>query len=175
MKKVVLITSIIVFLIISIIYSSYTFLFPLKYKKEIETYSNKFNIPPSLVASVINVESRYNKNATSKANAKGLMQLMDSTAQEIALKLNYAHYDVYDVKTNIEFGCYYLSYLLTIYDNDLKLALCAYNAGLTNVNSWIINSDYYNGKNLVKIPFKETENYLKKIKINNLVYSLKYR
>jgi soluble lytic murein transglycosylase len=169
MKKVILISSIAIFLTISTCTILYIFLFPLKYKNQIETYSQKYNLPPSLIASIVNVESGYNKNATSKANAKGLMQLLDSTADEIALKLNYTNYDIFNIETNIEFGCYYLSYLLTLYDNDLKLALCAYNAGLTNVNSWIKNDDYYNSKTLVKIPFKETENYIKKIKINNIV------
>ena len=121
MKKVILFSSITLILIISTCIMLYIFLFPLKYTNQIETCSQKYNLPSSLIASIINVESGYNKNATSKANAKGLMQLLDSTADEIALKLNCSNYDIFNIETNIEFGCYYLSYLLNLYDNDLKL------------------------------------------------------
>lgn len=175
MKKIILFTLLTVFCAISTCILFNFILFPTKYKNQIEKYSIKYNLSPALIASIINVESGYNKNAISKSNAKGLMQIMDTTAKEIAIKLNYSTYDIYNADTNIEFGCYYLNYLLNVYNNNLQLALSAYNAGITNVNNWVKNEEYFNGETLVKIPFKETKNYIKKIKMNNTVYQLKYR
>lgn len=126
-----------------------------------------YNLEPSLVCSVINVESRYNPNSVSKAGAIGLMQLLPTTANDIATKLNMSDYDLYDIDTNIHFGCYYLRYLFDIYSNQ-KMTLVAYNAGLGTLNTWLIRDP-----DLENIPYKETKDYLKKINFNEKIYKIK--
>ena len=85
--------------------------------------AKKHKVSPALVESIIEMESRWNASAKSNAGAKGLMQLMPATC------VRYGVHDAYDPKQNISGGIQYLKYLLYIFDNDLELAIAAYNAG----------------------------------------------
>lgn len=118
-----------------------------RYEPIIKAASETFGVSDSLIKSVILTESAGRADAKSKANAKGLMQLMDKTAQELGVN------NVFDPKENIFGGTKYLSQMLDEFDNDLDLALAAYNAGPSNVKK-------HNGIP----PFKETQNYVKRIK-----------
>lgn len=139
--------------------------YPLKCENLIDTYSAKYNIDKYLVIGVISSESHFDKDAKSHKGAKGLMQLTDSTAQwcNEHFNLDYDHIDLYDVETNIEIGCIYLEYLIDTYEN-IETALAAYNAGPGNTDKWLKDKNYSDdGKALVKIPFEETEKYVKKV------------
>lgn len=156
----------------------FALLFPLKFEKDIKIYAKEYYLTPELVASVINVESGFDQTQVSNVGAIGLMQLMPSTALEIADKLmieNFKIDDLYDPTVNIRFGCFYLRYLLDFYNDNLNNALASYNAGLSNVNSWLINSEYSaDGENLNNIPYKETRNFVNKIYNNLKVYKYKF-
>jgi len=89
----------------------------------VETAATKYEIPSGLIKAVIQVESAGNQYAVSHRGAKGMMQLMDSTASDMGVE------NVFDPKQNIEGGSRYLSGLLDKYSGDLRLALAAYNAG----------------------------------------------
>ena len=72
--------------------------------------------------------------------------------------------DLYDPETNIKIGTSYLAYLIELYDGNIVLALTAYNAGLGNVEKWIKDGIIKaNGSDIENIPYKETENYVRKI------------
>ncbi|PWK30744.1 lytic transglycosylase domain-containing protein [Pseudomonas sp. OV226] len=101
-------------------------------------------VPAALLHAVIRAESRYNADATSAKGAGGLMQLMPDTAREMGVK------DVYDPKANIQGGAKYLKRLLTLFDNDIALAVAAYNAGPQAVLS----------RGGVIPPFAETQRYV---------------
>jgi soluble lytic murein transglycosylase-like protein len=101
-------------------------------------------VPAALLHAVIRAESRYNADATSAKGAGGLMQLMPDTAREMGVK------DVYDPKSNIQGGAKYLKRLLTLFDNDIALAVAAYNAGPQAVLS----------RGGVIPPFAETQRYV---------------
>jgi len=112
----------------------------------IDDASKTYGVDKNLIKSVILTESAGNVRATSKANAKGLMQLIDSTASDMGVK------NVWDPKENILGGTKYLSGLLRQYNGNVKLALAAYNAGPGAV-------DKYNGVP----PFDETKNYVARV------------
>lgn len=150
---------------------------PIKYQNEIIKYSKQYNLQPTLVASVINVESSYNTHAKSNKNAIGLMQIKLDTANYIA-ELNkietIEETDLFNPEINIKFGCMYLSYLMNKFE-DKYTALAAYNAGETRVRTWLNNIDYsHNKKTLQHIPYKETSNYITKIKTNEKFYQKVY-
>lgn len=101
-------------------------------------------LPAALLHAVIQAESSYNSGATSPKGAGGLMQLMPDTARELGVK------DVYDPKANIQGGAKYLKRLMTLFDNDIALAVAAYNAGPQAVIS----------RGGVIPPFAETQRYV---------------
>ncbi|HHY63414.1 MAG TPA: lytic transglycosylase domain-containing protein [Clostridiaceae bacterium] len=112
----------------------------------IETYSKTFGLDPELVRAVIQVESGFQPFALSTSGAMGLMQLMPETAAGLGVT------DAYNIEQNILGGTQYLYYQLKTFDNDLSLALAAYNAGPNAVKK-------YNGIP----PYEQTQNYVKKV------------
>jgi len=112
----------------------------------IRTAAEKHGVDQELIASVIAVESNFNPRAVSPKQARGLMQLLP----EIAARFTVA--DVFDPAQNIDAGTRYLKELLTRYDQDLALALAAYNAGPDRV-------EQYRGVP----PFPETRTYLRRV------------
>lgn len=181
MKKIICILLIVIILFWIGIIGLRTFVYPIRYFDIIKEEATKNNIDPYLILSIIKAESSFNKDATSNKNARGLMQIIDSTAEEINNKINPNsddNNDIYDVNVNIAFGCSYFASLVERYDGNYYLAICAYNAGLGNVDKWIndniisINLDEYEN---VSLPFKETEKYLKKVMNSYKMYKILYR
>ncbi len=112
----------------------------------IEKMAKKYNVNADLISALINQESGGHPGVISSKNAKGMMQLMDSTASQYGVK------DSFNVSQNIEGGTHYLSDLLKRYHYDVPRALAAYNAGPGNV-------DKYGGVP----PFAETQRYVERI------------
>jgi soluble lytic murein transglycosylase-like protein len=108
--------------------------------------ARRFQVDPALVKAIIMAESGYDPRAISKVGAKGLMQLMPATAEELGVE------DIFDPKHNINAGVGYFKKLLNRFDGDIKLALAAYNAGTGKVRQ-------YQGIP----PFKATRYYIKKV------------
>ena len=149
----------------------------MKYSQEIEQTALECGIDGAIIASVANIESGYNKDAVSNKGAVGIMQIMPSTAKWIAgkYKKDFDEKRLGEAKYNILLGGYYLSYLIG-YFGDLKLGICAYNAGQGNVSLWLKNKEYSaDGKNLEKIPFKETSQYINKFNKNYYYYKNRYK
>ncbi|HEX2924864.1 MAG TPA: lytic transglycosylase domain-containing protein [Ruminiclostridium sp.] len=153
-------------------------LYPLKYTGYVEKYSREYNLDKHMVYAVIKAESSFNSQAVSPRDAKGLMQIMDSTGDWAAKKMNIKHFDpsmLLEPETNIRIGCWYLSYLLKQFHNNTVLALAAYNAGSGNVSKWLKDPEISaDGKNLSIIPFQETENYVGRIQKYYKMYKKLY-
>lgn len=142
-------------------------IYPMKYSEYVEKYAKEYSVDPLLVYAIIKAESNFNPNVVSSSNAIGLMQLMDATAEEIARKLDVkftSKSSLYDPELNIRLGTKYFSDLLKDYNGNKLLALTAYNAGKGTVKRWIeqgtIKED---GSDMENIPYKETNQYVRKI------------
>ena len=141
-------------------------MYPKKYEQYVTKYAKQYNVDELLIYSIIKIESNFNEKANSSANAIGLMQLMQNTATELSNEINdrdISNNELYEAEINIELGTYYFSCLLEKYNNT-GLALCAYNAGMGRVDSWIEQDILKpDGTNLENIPFKETNLYVRRV------------
>lgn len=136
--------------------------YPIKYREYIKVEAEKNEIEESVIFSIIKIESNFDKKAESKVGAKGLMQIMDKTADYISKVQKIEEYDIYDEKTNIKFGCWYFGYLTKKFDK-METAVVAYNAGENKVSKWLGDKRYSDdGKTLKEIPYNESKMYLKK-------------
>jgi len=116
------------------------------YAGSIDLAARKYTIDKELIQAVIAVESCFNRKAVSPAGAEGLMQLIPATADRFGVA------DSFNARQNILAGSRYLKWLLKRYNNNLKFAVAAYNAGEGRV-------DRYKGIP----PFKETKHYVKNV------------
>ena len=116
------------------------------FRRIIFSKSMKYKIEPSLVSALIKVESNWDHKAVSQRGAKGLMQLMPSTAKDMNVN------NPFNPEENIEGGMRYLRYLLDKFDGDIALALAAYNAGPGKIQK-------YKGMP----PILETKQYVERI------------
>jgi soluble lytic murein transglycosylase len=142
------------------------FYYPLAFLPEVEEAARRNGIDPLLILSVMREESRFDPEARSIAGALGLMQLMPRTAQRIAkpADVSLRHLDqLYDPKTNVIMGTYYLRQLLDTF-NSIPVALAAYNAGERVVSDWLKRGNYDTIDEFIEdIPFRETRNYVKRV------------
>lgn len=158
----------------SIILKNYSY--PVPYKCD-----DKLPISEALTYAVIKQESDFNKMATSSAEAKGLMQLRETTACSVALKID-GQYKASDLHKNecynIKLGSHYLGSLMEKYNGSYILAIASYNAGCVKVDKWI---DRFGDVRQLKkirdvinwtemIPYAETRNYVQRVLENIEVY-----
>ncbi len=112
----------------------------------IDQAAARHNVDPSLVRSVVKVESNFNPNAVSRKGAMGLMQLMPSTARSLNVS------NPFDPQQNVDAGVRHLRRLLDSYGGDVRLSLAAYNAGSGAV------------ARSAGVPhFRETQSYVRRI------------
>lgn len=175
---VIFITLLIVFGLISLPNVILKSMYPKKYEDLVWKYGQDFNLDPYLVLAIIKAESSFNPNAESHKGAKGLMQLTDRTALWGAEQLGLEDFNlsqVFNPETNIRIGCWYLNNLMNEFNGDVLLVLAAYNGGSGNVSKWLKDKNLNpTGKKLEHIPFKETDQYIKKVAKNYNIYKKLY-
>lgn len=139
----------------------------------VERMSQKYQVDHYLIYAMMKAESSFRIDAQSHVGAKGLMQVMDATAQWAAEKIGIADFTtdmLYDPEVNIEIGCWYIAKLLEDNDGALVNAVAAYNAGEGNLRTWQKEC----GKDRLtveEIPFADTRAYVEKV----LVYYSNYQ
>ncbi len=150
---------------------------PTRYENLVDTYCKQYNLDRHLVLALIREESFFKSDAVSPARANGLMQLLYSTAREIAQKqgIRIKKWDLYNPGINIRLGTNYLRELLDKYKNKLHLALAAYNAGDYRVDEWLQRFGNAPEDEFIEmIPFTDTRNYVKNILRNYYYYRFYY-
>jgi soluble lytic murein transglycosylase-like protein len=117
-----------------------------QYDALISEFSKKYQVDFALIKAIIRAESGFNPYAVSRKGAKGLMQLMPETASRVNVS------NSFNPRENIEGGVRYFKYLLSLFNDDLRLSLAAYNAG-ENIVSEVRSIP----------PYRETVDYVKKV------------
>jgi soluble lytic murein transglycosylase len=150
---------------------------PLKHEDIIRQQARDKNVDAALIAAVIYQESKF-QDRTSDAGAKGLMQLLPSTAHYIARKSGGTQFeqgDLADPQINIAYGSWYLRYLLDHYGGNERLAIAAYNGGETNVDEWVDKAGGPDKFTTDKdIPFPETRAYVASVEKKQDEYRANY-
>lgn len=139
-------------------------MYPIKYTDEIISAADRYGLDRFLVAAVVNTESSFRPDAVSQDGAVGLMQLLPSTAEWIAFRRGetFSEEMLYDPETNLDYGCWFLNYLIDRYDGSVRHALIAYNAGFGRLDEWLKTGAVENGE-LKEIPYAETRNYVDRV------------
>jgi peptidoglycan lytic transglycosylase len=148
--------------------------FPTVYEPQFRRASMRTSVPVPLLMAIARQESAMEASARSSADARGLMQLLPSTARIVARRARLPvpqSNDLYDPGTNIALGSYHLAWLIERYNNQTPLAIAAYNAGEHRVDRWIKDAQGLPMDVWIEtIPFRETRNYVKNVLAFRHVY-----
>jgi len=139
---------------------------PLAHADIIRQQAAEKHLDPALIAAVIYAESRFDPRP-SPAGAQGLMQILPDTAELLARRSGATSFTISDLATpqvNITYGSYYLRYLLDEYRGNTMLALAAYNAGETNLDRWLAQTQAHGQRlTVADVPFAETRAYVQNV------------
>jgi len=155
------------------LWKNYKLRYPLAYQKEITLFANKQKLLPQWIMSIITQESAWQTDAISRADARGLMQLIDATAKRLSKKLGIKYWgkpQLHDANFNLRLGIYYQRLLFDQFNNHPLLALASYNAGETKANDWLNGFPTAPDIWAETIPYRETRGYITKILTNITIY-----
>ncbi len=154
--------------------SDYSLRFPMPYKQQVLEHAQARELDPSLIYGVMRRESLFDPLARSSVGALGLMQLMPSTARNVARSLGMKRprqADILSVDNNIRLGTTYLRTVMNHFDNNVALAAAAYNAGPNNVRKWLPRDNVMSADLWVEtVPFTETRNYVQAVLAYSTVF-----
>ena len=152
--------------------------FPKGFEKRVRFFSRKYALDEFLVYSVIREESHFDREAVSVSDARGLMQLLPSTALEAAPKAGLSNFEtsqLFSPDINLNLGCYYLSWLLESFEGNFAVSLAGYNGGPTSAKTWYEKNGALDIDEFVEeIPFEQSRNYVKKILRSYAAYEAAY-
>jgi len=174
--KKLLIVLVAIILIIIVAFCINKLMIKILYKKDYSEYVTKYSlayeVDENLIYALIKAESNFEADVSSLKGAQGLMQLMYSTAEDVAKKngIELTEENILEPDININIGTKYIATLLEKYEC-VEIALAAYNAGSGNVDKWIKNGVIKaDGSDIENIPFKETNTYVRKIMRDYKIY-----
>ncbi len=148
--------------------------FPIVYEKQVQKNANRQDLNPAIIFGLIRRESAFNQNAKSPVGARGLMQIMPKTGQQIARELKEKWRNtnaLFNPTTNVKYGAYYYKQLLNQFNGHYALAAAAYNAGPHRVNRWLPKTEAVAADIWIEtIPFKETRAYVSAVLTYALIY-----
>ncbi len=149
--------------------------FPLGYRELVYKYANEYGLDPFLIFAIIKAESGFDPGAKSSKGARGLMQVTEKTGSWAAQQLGIKDFDadrLYEPEVNIMLGCWYVRWLTDEF-GDPDLVIAAYNSGNGKVREWLKDKSLSSsGYTLDRIPFKETEQFVKRVKKYRDIYRM---
>lgn len=152
--------------------------YPLAFWEEVGGWAETYGVDPRLVLAVMREESHFSPTAVSSSGARGLMQLMPSTAKWIAeakLGETFQEEDLFRPETNVKLGTWYLGHLLEQWSGDVAMAVAAYNGGPGNLGRWTEDPTYQGQADFPAVLcFPETREYLTKVLDSWLIYRSLY-
>ena len=152
--------------------------YPMGNPSWINPSAKKHKLDAAFLSAVILEESRFNPQAVSPAGARGLMQVLPSTASQIVQRIKVRPYSeslLFDPEMNLRLGSWYLSSLLEEFGGKETLALAAYNAGPHMVRQWMAKTPAMREDEFVEnIPYAETRNYVIRVLSSAQVYRMVY-
>jgi soluble lytic murein transglycosylase len=155
----------------------YRVLYPLAFERVLTREAERHRLDPSLVAALIRQESSFEPRATSRAGARGLMQIMPAVGRQLAAAEDYHTWDaelLYQPDVSLELGMTHLAGLLSGYSH-VSHALAAYNAGSSRAKRWLEKAGTQDPEVFVeRIPFRETRDYVRIIMRNRELYRSMY-
>ncbi len=147
--------------------------FPLAYNKEINYFAKLNKINPTWAFAITRRESSFMPDAHSSAGAKGLMQVIPSTARHVLGKKINSRY-LLDANNNINIGTKYLQKLLDKNNGNQVLATASYNAGPNRIKDWLAKGTQLAADVWIEtIPYKETREYVKSVLAYQQIYQIK--
>ena len=148
--------------------------FPLPYRTELERFAKVNGLDPFLVAALIRQESEFNPKAVSRANARGLTQILPVTGRELSRRLKvktYATASLFVPAVNLQLGTYYLKTIVDNLGGRWEAALAAYNAGPSRAKAWSSWGEFREPAEFIEtVPFSETRNYIQTVLRNADTY-----
>jgi len=148
--------------------------FPVTYAHEVEHNALLNSLDPVIVFGLIRQESVFDRTAKSPVGARGLMQIMPKTGQQIARDLNeqwQSDNSLFNPEVNVKYGTYYFKQLLSRFNGHFALATAAYNAGPHRVKSWLPSAEAVPADIWIEtIPFKETRKYVSSVLAYAMIY-----
>lgn len=151
-------------------------IYPIYYVEEIKSSADEYQLDPLLIAAIIRVESNYKHEAVSSKGALGIMQIMPETAEWILEQEGFGKLSVEearkDAQVGIRMGTWYVKELNRQFNENLPVALAAYNAGPGKVKQWL-DKGIWKGtiQSLSDIPYGETRHYVQRV----MYYYKKYQ
>jgi soluble lytic murein transglycosylase-like protein/Tfp pilus assembly protein PilF len=153
-------------------------LYPAPFRESLLKHTSSRNVDPRLVLAIARQESRFQADAKSIAAARGMMQFIASTANEIAAQVNQSNFnqdDLYNADTAILFGSQYLANLFKEFPNQPQAVAGSYNGGSDNLARWIARSRANDPDRYVpEIGFSQTKDYVYKVMANYWTYQKLY-
>ncbi|XDD55179.1 transglycosylase SLT domain-containing protein [Leptospira sp. WS4.C2] len=148
-------------------------IYPRPHQSIVARYANENDISEDKVYALMRQESFFKETATSRSNARGLMQIMPATGKELASRMGITSYSLYEPETSIRLGTKFLAYLLKSNGNELKWASIAYNGGPGNLRKWkksVYTGDFNHF--LEDLPYKESRDYCRIVVSNFYAYDI---
>jgi len=155
-----------------------TILYPAPYARKLIEHSEPRGVDPRLVLAIMRQESRFDPDVKSFAAARGLMQFISTTADQVAGELErntFRQDDLYDPPTAILFGSHYLSSLFRLFPHQPEAVAASYNGGGQNMQRWLARArSTLPERYVAEIVYSQTKDYVQKVMANYRVYQYLY-